>query len=84
MSSSKSCVIMHDDDNSIKRVGSSSNMSIVMHGADHDKFRRHGYVSNSNSLPKDDKSYCDHAPSASKDGDGDDDDDGGYDFAPAA
>ena len=75
MSSSKSCIIMHDDDNNIKRFGSSSNMSMIMHD---DKV-----VSNSKSMAKGDSSY-DHAPSAEGDGDDDDDDDGGYDFAPAA
>ena len=74
---------MHDDDNVIKKFGSSSNL-IIIHDDDDNKVGRHGYVSNSNSLAKDDTGYEDHAPSASADGDGDDDDDGGYDFAPAA
>ncbi|XWS17189.1 hypothetical protein CRYUN_Cryun33cG0046900 [Craigia yunnanensis] len=81
MSNSKPCFIIHDDDNIIKRFGSSSNMSI-MHNDD--KVRGHGYVSNSNSLSKGYSSSDDHAPSASVEGDGDDDDDDDGDFAPAA
>ena len=71
---------MHDDDNIIKRFGSSSNMSITHND---DKVHRHAYVSNSNSLAKGVCSFGDHALSASVEGDGDDDDDDG-DFAPAA
>ncbi|XVF34740.1 hypothetical protein REPUB_Repub18cG0085200 [Reevesia pubescens] len=75
MSSSKSCIIMHDDDNNIKTFGSNSNMNMIMHD---DEVRCHGYVFNSKSLAKGNSGYEDG------DGDDDDDDDGGYDFAPAA
>ncbi|KAK5829832.1 hypothetical protein PVK06_013625 [Gossypium arboreum] len=78
MSSSKSCVIMHDAaDVNMKRFQSSSNLSIIMYvdGV---------LVSNSNLPGKHDGSYS-RAPTALEDGDGDDDDnDGDYDYAPAA